>query len=112
MSSWEYERPNPRQFELTADIRLPVSVRQLGSFIAAVAGGFEFWGVAAQPNRTSPETMTPAIRIVALIDDLLPWHHSTSTPRLNEMTTNSCYCAAVKVNSNHSAVFKIIRAAQ
>jgi len=41
MSSWEYERPNPRQFEL-ADIRLPVSVRQLGSFIAAVAVGFEF----------------------------------------------------------------------
>jgi hypothetical protein len=50
-------------------MRLPVSVKQLGSFIAAEAGGFEpgFCGVAAQPKSTNPETITLRNRTVTLI---------------------------------------------
>src|SRR5579859_2644890 len=63
-------------------MRLPVSVRQLGSFRAAVAG-FEFGlcGVAAQPNSMSPAAAALRNRIVlAFIIPPAYGPHPTPTP--------------------------------
>jgi hypothetical protein len=55
-----------------AAIRLPVSVKQLGSLAIAVAGfDAPFCAVVAQPNNAAPATIKPAIRMYAAISDLL-----------------------------------------
>ena len=67
-SSLEYERPVPRHRLGPAAIRLPVSVRQDGS-LAIVVAGFDlpFSAVVAQPNKVTPATIKPAIRMYAAI---------------------------------------------
>jgi hypothetical protein len=72
-SSLVYERPVPRHCAGPADIRLPVSVKQDGSLaIAAVAGfALPFSAVVAQPNKVTPATIKPAIRMYVAISDLL-----------------------------------------
>jgi hypothetical protein len=50
------------------DIRLPVSVKQVGSLVIAVAGfGLPVSAVVAQPNKVAPATIKPAIRMYAAI---------------------------------------------
>ena len=68
ISSFEYERPVPRHLVGPADIRLPVSVKQDGSLVIAVAGfDLPFSAVVAQPNKVTPATIKPAIRMYAAI---------------------------------------------
>jgi hypothetical protein len=65
-------RPIPRHWVGPADIRLPVSVKQVGSLAIAVAGfDLPFSAVVAQPNKVTPATIKPAIRMCAAIKDLL-----------------------------------------
>jgi hypothetical protein len=72
MSSLEYERPNPRHLAGAGSIRLPVSVKHVGSFAIAVAGfALPFSAVVAQPNKVTLATIRPAIRMCAAIKGLL-----------------------------------------
>jgi hypothetical protein len=83
MSSFEYERPTPRHLVGPVDIRLPVSVKQVGSFAIAVAGfAPPFFAVVAQPNKATPATIKPAIRMCAAIDNLLFRGTSLAIPTL------------------------------